>query len=101
MRKLACFCDRCAVPAEWSLRPSKRNSRFFDLTVSCHGEAEKFLVASSELLYPRDPATGREAQTPLYIIEGERPNKRVRLIMNDQPYLSIRVPNPTNRLMGE
>jgi hypothetical protein len=103
MRKLACYCDRCTIPAEWSLRPSQRNVRFFDHTVSCHGEAEQFLVSALELLYPRDPATGREVETPLYVIafEGAEPCRRVRLIMNDQPYLSIRIKNPTNRLMGE
>ncbi|MGA2639148.1 hypothetical protein [Methylocella sp.] len=103
MRKLACFCDRCAIAAEWSLRPSKRNVRFFDLTVSCHGEAEQFRVAASELIHAHDGTTGRELTTPLYVtaFEGERPSQRVRLIQSEEPYLSIRIRNHTNRLMGE
>jgi hypothetical protein len=90
MRKLVCFCDRCAVAAEWTLRPSNRNVRFFDLTVSCHGEAERFLVAASDLMHARDPSTGRELLSPLYIIaiEGERPSTRVRVIKSVPQNLS-------------
>ncbi|WP_036258723.1 hypothetical protein [Methylocapsa aurea] len=103
MRKLICFCDHCAIAAEWSLRPAKRNLRFFDLVVSCHGEAESFLVAASDLLYARDPATGREISAPLYVIafEGERPSKRTRVIETLPQDLSIRIPNYTNRLVRE
>jgi hypothetical protein len=103
MRKLVCFCDRCAVAAEWTLRPSSRNVRFFDLTVSCHGEAERFLVAASDLMHARDPSTGRELLSPLYIIafEGERPSTRIRVIESVPQNLSIRIHNQSNRLVGE
>jgi hypothetical protein len=102
MRKVACFCDRCAVPADWTMRPSRRNVRFFDPAVTCHGETEKFLVAGSELMHARDPATGRETLSPLYVIafEGAQPNTRVRVIQTT-PSLLIRLMNATNRLMGE
>lgn len=102
MRKLACFCDRCAVSADWKLLPSKRNGRFFDLTVTCHGESERFLVAASDLIHARDPKTGFEMTTPLYVIafEGERPNRDVRVIETLPRNLSIRIPNYTNRWMG-
>jgi hypothetical protein len=103
MRKLVCFCDRCAAAASWTLRLSRRNVRFFDLTISCHGEAENFLVAASELIHARDPLTGRELLSPLYIIafEGERPSTRVRVIETIPQNLSIRIHNNSNRLAGE
>lgn len=103
MRKLMCFCDRCAVPADWTLQPWMQNLRFFDLTITCHGEVERFLVAASELLHARDPSTGREPSTPLYIIafEGETASKNVRVIESIPPDLSIRIPNYTNRLGRE
>ena len=102
MRKVACFCDRCAVSADWTMRPSRRNARFFDLTVICHGETEKFLVAASELMHLRDPATGREMLSPLYVIafEGAQPSKKVRVI-ETSPNLFIRLMNATNRLRGD
>jgi hypothetical protein len=102
MRKLACYCDRCAIPAYWTMRPSKRNSRFFDLAITCHGETENFLVAASELMHARDASTGRELASPLTIIafEGERPSKRVRVIETLPKNLSIRIVNHTNRLAG-
>jgi len=103
MRKLACFCDRCAVPADWTMRPSKRNLRYFDLTVRCHGGSENFLVAATELVHARDASTGRELTTPLCIIafEGERPSKRVRVIETVSPNLFTRLFNHTNRFAGE
>jgi hypothetical protein len=103
MRKVACFCDRCALPADWTMRPSRRNMRFFDLAVTCHGETEKFLVAASELMHARDAATGRETVSPLYVIafEGAQPSKRVCVIQTVSPNLLTRLINPTNRLMGE
>jgi len=102
MRKLACFCDRCAIPAEWAMHPSRRNSRFFDLAITCHGETEYFLVAASELIHARDASTGRELTSPLTVIafEDERPSKRVRVIETIPRNLSIRIPNHTNRLTG-
>jgi len=103
MRKLLCFCDRCAVAAGWTLRPSSRNIRFFDLTVSCHGEAERFLVSASDLMHARNPWTGRELLSPLHIIafEGERPSTRIRVIESVPQNLSIRIYNQSNRLVGE
>jgi hypothetical protein len=64
------------------LRPSSRNIRFFDLVITCHGEAEHFLVAASDLMHARDPSTGRELGSPLYVIAfvGEQPSKRIRVI---------------------
>jgi len=102
MRKVACFCDRCAIPADWTMQPSKRSSRFFDLAVTCHGETEKFLIAASDLVHAREPVTGRELITPLYIIafEDERPSKRVRVIETLTASFSIRITNLTNRLWG-
>jgi hypothetical protein len=84
MRKLLCYCDRCAVEADWSLCPSRRNSRFFDLVLKCHGEEEKFLVAATDLVRPRDPSTGKEIQSPLYVIafEGEQASAQVRVIQS-------------------
>jgi hypothetical protein len=84
------------------MRPSRRNARFFDLTVICHGETEKFLVAASELMHLRDPATGREILSPLYVIafEGAQPSKKVRVI-ETSPNLFIRLMNATNRLRGD
>jgi hypothetical protein len=103
MRKLVCFCDRCAVAANWTLRPSNRNVRFFDLTVFCHGEAERFLVAASDMMHARDPSTGRELLSPLYVLafDGEQPSKRIRVIETIPQNLSIRIYNHSNRLMGE
>lgn len=103
MRKLVCFCDRCAIAADWTLQPSRRNRRFFDLTVTCHGESEQFLVAASELLHVRDAASGREPSKPLYVIafEAETPRKGIRVIESLPVGLSIRITNPTNRLLGE
>jgi len=103
MRKLMCFCDRCAAAADWTLRPSSRNVRFFDLAVSCHGEAERFLVAASDLMHARDPSTGRELLSPLYIIafEGEQPSRRIRVIETVSQNLSIRIYNQSNRLVRE
>lgn len=100
MRKLACFCDHCAIAADWRLQPAKQNMRFFELIVSCHGEQELFLVAASELLYMREPS-GREVKTPLYVIafEEEKPSTRIRVIETLPRNLSIRIPNYTNRLM--
>jgi hypothetical protein len=100
MRKLVCFCDRCAIPAEWAMHPSRRNSRFFDLAITCHGETEYFLVAASELIHARDASSGRELTSPLTVIafEDERPSKRVRVIETLPRNLSIRIPNHTNRL---
>lgn len=84
------------------MQPSRRNTRFFDLTVTCHGETEKFLVAASELMHLRDPATGREVLSPLYVIafEDAQPSKKVRVIQTF-PNLFIRLMNATNRLRGE
>jgi len=61
------------------------------------------MVAVSELVRPRDPATGREIQSPLYIIafQGVKPNPRVQVIEPVLPKLSIRILNNSNRLMGE
>ncbi len=103
MRKLACYCDRCAIEADWNLRPSTRNSSFFDLILKCHGEEEKFLVAATDLVRPRNPSTGTEIQSPLFVIafEGEKASVQVRVIQNVQPNLSIRIFNNSNRLMGE
>jgi hypothetical protein len=103
MRKLVCFCDRCAVAANWTLRPSRRNVRFFDLTVFCHGKAESFLVAASELMHARDTSTGRELSSPLYVIafEGGEASKRVRVIETIPQNLSVRIYNRSNRLVGE
>lgn len=102
MRKLKCFCDRYAVEADWTMRPWMRNLHFFELTVRCHGEAEQFLVAASELFHARDPSTGHELDKPLCVIafEGEVASKTVRVI-ESQPRLSIRIPNRTNRLVRE
>jgi hypothetical protein len=103
MRKLACYCDRCAAPANWRLSRSVFNMRWFDLVVSCHGEAERFSVAAGALLHARDPETGNEIASPLYIIsfEGERPSSRIPVIDAPRQNLSVRIWNPSNRLMGE
>jgi hypothetical protein len=103
MRKLACFCDRCAVSANWQLTRSRFNIRWFDLEIFCHGESERFSVSADALLHVRDPATGAETTSLLYVIafEGERPNHRVRLIEAPAQNLSIRIWNPSNSLMGE
>jgi hypothetical protein len=79
-----------------------RNLRYFDLTVRCHGETERFLVAASELAHLRDPSTGRELTTPLCIIafEGARPSKRVRVIETVPPNLFTRLFHHSNRLAG-
>ena len=102
MRKLMCFCDRCAVPADWTLKPHRRNIRFFDLKVCCHGETERFLLAATELEYPRDKATGRELTTPLYVIafEGEKAASGVRLIPAVPKSITQRIDNFISRLMG-
>jgi hypothetical protein len=75
---------------------------FFDLAVTCHGETEKFLVAASELMHLRDPSTGREVLSPLYVVafEGAQASKRVRVIQTS-PNLFIRLMNATNRLRGD
>jgi hypothetical protein len=99
MRKLMCFCDRCAVPADWSLRPWKQNLRYFDLTIKCHGELEQFLVAASEFVHvSRDPSSGRDITRPLYVIafEGEIARKTIRVI-EAATGASIRLANNTNR----
>ncbi|SFK40190.1 hypothetical protein [Methylocapsa palsarum] len=103
MRKMACYCDRCAIAADWRLQPSKHNARFFELSVSCHGETERFMVAAASLVHARDPATGREIGAPLFVIafEGEKPRLDVKLIEPAPQSLSIRLSNPTNRLVGE
>jgi hypothetical protein len=103
MRKLACFCDRCAAAAYWQLSRSKFNLRWFDLIISCHGESERFLVAAEALVHVRDPATGQEIASPLHVIafEGEHRNGRVRVIEAPPPNLSVRIWNPSNQLMGE
>lgn len=103
MRKIMCFCDRCAVAAEWTLRPWRQNFRYFELTVECHAEAERFLVATQELLHARDPSSGREATEPLYVIafEKETPRVSVRILEPPQANLSIRLTNHTNRLVRE
>lgn len=103
MRKLACYCDRCAVEADWNLRPSKRNARFYDLFISCHGEVETFLVATSDLIHARDSSTGTEIKSPLYVIafDGAQARAQTRVIESPLPKLSVRILNNSNRLMGE
>ncbi len=102
MRKIMCFCDRCAVAADWTMRPWTQDLRYFELAVRCHGETEQFLVAASEFFQARDPSTGRELATPLYVIafEGEGTSKTVRVI-ESRPDLSLRIPDWTNRLARE
>lgn len=103
MRKIMCFCDRCAVAAEWILRPWRQNFRYFELIIKCHGEAERFLIATPELLHARDPSSGREATEPLYVIafEDEATRTSVRIIESPPANLSIRLSNPTNRTARE
>jgi hypothetical protein len=103
MRKIACFCDRCAVSADWHLRSSPLNRRFFDLEVSCHGETERFMVSAATLVHARDPASGKEIETPLFVIafEGEKFRRDVRMIEPAPQSLTIRLANPSNRLVRE
>jgi hypothetical protein len=103
MRKIMCFCDRCAVAAEWTLRPWKQNFRYFELIVTCHGETERFLVATAELFHARDPSSGRETTKPLYVIafEDETARSSVRVIESPPADLSIRLSNRTNRVVRE
>ena len=94
-KKLQIFCDRCACPVEdWRCVPSRHNTRFYDLEVRCHGETERFRLSANDLVHERDPR-------PWYIIafEDASPNRKVRALELPGKSLSIRIDNPTNRLV--
>jgi hypothetical protein len=81
----------------------KTQRQVFRLTVSCHGEDEYFLLAKSDLLHAREPSSGQEMTSPLYVIafQCEQTSKRIRVIETIPQNLSIRIWNHTNRLVGE
>jgi hypothetical protein len=96
-KKLKVFCDRCACAVQdWHCVPSKHNVRFYDLTVQCHGEVERYRIPVNDLIHDRNPR-------PWYIIafEDEEPKTYVKYIELPGKCLSIMIRNRTNRLVED